>query len=170
MDGLVVVGIIVLIIFLLVCFDCWVCGRHHVPAAPARFEPPKVPEPAPVPYSPVPLFKTENLAAAAARGWDTPAADCVTERWVGLPPFEPACRGVVRVIAVEADSRIKMPSTIEEGDIVYCTVYCQPYTPIEDELVLVALPSDHFVIRPWHGKEGQEQFLATVIGIARWDV
>ena len=169
MSGLVALGIIIIGVALLVLLGYRLRRREHVLTAVLYADPPKS-EPEPVPYSPVPLFKTENLAAAAARGWDTPAADCVTERWVGLPPFEPACRGVVRVIAVEADRRIKMPSTIEEGDIVYCTVYRQPYIPIDDELVLVALPSDHFVIRPWHGREGQEQVLGTVIGIARWDV
>lgn len=172
MGGLMAVGIIVSIIILCVCLGYWLCLRSRTYTATVRIDPPKprAPEIERVRYSPVPVFKSENLPNAFARGWYTPAAGGIAERLVGLPPFEPACRGTVPIIAVKADSLIKLPPTIQEGDIVYCVPHSYSYTPIDDELVLIAVPAGRFVIRPYQGKKGQEQVLATVLGIARWDV
>lgn len=170
MDGLMAVGIIVSIIILCVCLGYWLCLRSRVYKATVRIDPPKPRhvEPEHVHYSPVPVFESKNLVAAAARGMGAPASAGVAKDWIAMPPF--AVKGQGSVFAVEIGDRIQYVPTIQPGDLVYCALHSHSYQPIEDELVLVALPADRCCIRHYHGKEGQEIVLGTVLGIARWDV
>lgn len=173
MDGLMAVGIIVSIIILLVCLGYWLNLRSQVYTATVRFDPPEPPKPAPKPQQLVPVFKADNLANAVARGWVTPAAAGVTERWIAMPPF--AVKGQDHVIAIEGIERMQRIGTIQPGDIVYCAVHDRAYSPIEGEVVLTA-HCGRFVIRRHRVKQGLwhdatfATAYATVLGIARWDV
>ena len=126
------------------------------------------PEPKHVHYFPVPVFESKNLIAAAARGMGAPASAGVAKDWIAMPPF--AVKGQGSVFAVEIGDRIQYVPAIQAGDLAYCALHGPSYQPIEDELVLVALPADRCCIHHYHGKKGQEIVLGTVLGIARWDV
>lgn len=127
----------------------------------------------PKPQQLVPVFKADNLANAVARGWVTPAAAGVTERWIAMPPF--AVKGQDHVIAVEGIERLSRIGTIQAGDIVYCVVHDRSYSPIEGEVVLTA-HRGRFFIRRYHDRHSDwykaafGTVYATVLGIARWDV
>lgn len=172
------IGIIISIIILLICLGYWVGVRQArrqerrqrisnlVDRALAKPEP--KPEPKHDHYFPVPVFESKNLVAAAARGIDAPASAGVAKDWIAMPPF--VVKGQRSVFAVEIGDRIQYAPAIQAGDLVYCALHGPSYQPIEDELVLVALPVDRCCIRHYHGKKGQEIVLGTVLGIARWDV
>ena len=130
-------------------------------------------KPAPKSQQLVPVFKADNLANAVARGWVTPAAAGVTERWIAMPPF--AVKGQDRVIAIEGIERMPRIGTIQAGDTVYCAVHDKSYAPIEGEIVLTAYCGRFFIrrYRARHSAWYAEAFgtvYATVIGIARWDI
>ena len=176
-----VVGIIVAGIILLVGLSAWWNG--HLARRRERRErisdlvdralaEPKV-KPTPKPQQLVPVFKADNLANAVTRGWVTPAAAGVTERWIAMPPF--AVKGQDHVIAIEGIERMPRIGTIQAGDIVYCAVHDKSYSPIEDEVVLTAYRGQFSIRRHrvkqglWHDAAFGTVF-ATVIGIARWDI
>lgn len=176
------VGILVSIsIILLVCLGYWLCQRQARRQERRRrisdlvdraFAEPKV-KPIPKPQRLVPVFKADNLANAVARGWVTPAAAGVTERWIAMPPF--AVKGQDHVIAVEGIERMPRIGTIQAGDIVYCAVHDRSYSPIEGEVVLTA-HRGRFFIRRYHDRHSDwykaafGTVYATVLGVARWDV
>lgn len=177
-----VVGILVSIsIILLVCLGHWLCKRQARRAERRRrisdlvdraLAEPKV-KPTPKSQRLVPVFKADNLANAVARGWVTPAAAGVTERWIAMPPF--AVKGQDHVIAIEGIERMPRIGTIQAGDIIYCAVHDKSYAPIEGEVVLTAY-CGRFFIRRYHDRHSDwykaafGTVYATVLGIARWDV
>ena len=130
-------------------------------------------KPTPKPQSLVPVFKADNLANAVARGWVTPAAAGVTERWIAMPPF--AVKGQDHVIAIEGIERMPRIGTIQAGDIVYCAAHDKSYAPIEGEVVLTAYRGRFFIRRyrdrhsDWY-KAAFGTVYATVLGVARWDI
>lgn len=181
MDGLMAVGIIISIIILCVCLGYWLClrqarrqeRRRRISDLVDRALAKPGAEPTPKPQSLVPVFKADNLANAVARGWVTPAAAGVTERWIAMPPF--AVKGQDHVIAIEGIERMPRIGTIQAGDIVYCAVHDKSYAPIEGEIVLTA-HCGQFSIRRHRVKQGLWHdaafgtVFATVLGIARWDI
>ena len=175
------VGIIVAGIVLIVGLSAW--WNEHLARRRERRErisdlvdralaEPKV-KPTPKPQQLVPVFKADNLANAVARGWVTPAAAGVTERWIAMPPF--AVKGQDHVIAIEGIERLSRIGTIQAGDIVYFAVHDRSYFPIEGEVVLTA-HRGRFFIRRYHDRHSDwykaafGTVYATVLGIARWDV
>lgn len=130
-------------------------------------------KPAPKTQQLVPVFKADNLANAVARGWITPAAAGVTERWIAMPPF--AVKGQDHVIAIEGIERMPRIGTIQAGDIIYCAVHDKSYAPIEGEVVLTAYCGRFFIRRHrvkqglWHDAALGTVY-ATVLGIARLDI
>ncbi len=176
-----ILGIITASIVLIVCLSAW--WNEHLARRRERRErisalvdralaEPKV-KPTPKPQRLVPVFKADNLANAVARGWVTPAAAGVTERWIAMPPF--AVKGQDHVIAIEGIERLSRIGTIQAGDIVYCAVHDRSYSPIEGEVVLTA-HRGRFFIRRYHDghsdwyKAAFGTVYATVLGIARWDI
>lgn len=175
------VGIIVSIIILLIYFGYWLGvwqarrqeHRRRISDLVDRALAEPEAKPTPKPQKLVPVFKADNLANAVARGWITPAAAGVTERWIAMPPF--AVKGQDHVIAIEGIERMQRIGTIQAGDIVYCAVHDKSYSPIEGEVVLTAY-CGQFSIRRHQAKQGLwhdaafATAYATVLGVARWDV
>lgn len=174
-----ILGIITASIVLIVCLSAW--WNEHLARRRERRERISalvdkalaMHAPELLPHPPVPVFKADNLANAVARGWVTPAAAGVTERWIAMPPF--AVKGQDRVIAIEGIERMPRIGTIQAGDIVYCAVHDKSYSPIEGEVVLTAYRGQFSIRRHqvkqglWHDARFGTTF-ATILGIARWDV
>lgn len=174
-----ILGIITASIVLIVCLSAW--WNEHLARRRERRERISalvdkalaMHAPELLPHPPVPVFKADNLANAVARGWFTPAAAGVTERWIAMPPF--AVKGQDHVIAIEGIERMPRIGTIQAGDIVYCAVHDRSYSPIEGEVVLTA-HCGRFFIRRYHDKHSDWHkaafgtVYATILGIARWDV
>ena len=174
-----ILGIITASIVLIVCLSAW--WNEHLARRRERRERISalvdkalaVHAPELLPHPPVPVFKADNLANAVARGWFTPAAAGVTERWIALPPF--AVKGQDHVIAIDGIERMPRIGTIQAGDIVYCAVHDKSYSPIEGEVVLTAYRGQFSIRRHqvkqglWHDAAFGTVF-ATVLGVARWDV
>ena len=174
-----ILGIITASIVLIVCLSAW--WNEHLARRRERRERISalvdkalaMHAPELLPHPPVPVFKADNLANAVARGWFTPAAAGVTERWIAMPPF--AVKGQDRVIAIEGIERMTRIGTIQAGDIVYCAVHGKSYSPIEGEVVLTAYRGQFSIRRHqvkqglWHDAAFGTVF-ATVLGVARCDV
>ena len=144
--------------------------------------PPQAPEAKNTPTVPtnrVPVLKAEIVGDLCGEEVDVQAAGGKAERWIAEPPFPvDTPRGLV---AVEVKRGMAMEPDVRVGDILYLTLQPTGYAPIYEELVLAMAPISRLpVVRRYGGDndlmdaDGRrvkcDRVLATVCGLARWDI
>lgn len=143
------------------------------PQTPAAKEAPAVPT------NRVPILKAEDVGDLCGEEVNMQAAGEKAERWIAEPPFPvDTPRGLV---AVEVKRGMAMEPDVRVGDILYLTLQPTGYAPIYEELVLAMSPISRLpVVRRYGGDndlmdaDGRrvkcDRVLATVCGLARWDI
>lgn len=131
------------------------------------------------PTNRVPVLKAEGIDSLCGDNVDMQAAGEKAERWIAEPPFPvDTPRGLV---AVEVKRGMAMEPDVRVGDILYLTLQPTGYAPIYEELVLAMAPISRLpVVRRYGGDNDLmdagghripcTRVLATVCGLARWDI